>query len=457
MRTWIEKVGPSSSYWCTISFFTRVSEIYKTPLDNCKDQFKFGSCLDEDTNGVMEILFAASCFMSPRLVNMGSLFWVFTREIIRVNVSSVDQLNSLLWNQLLPQTILALEPIVYCLDCLLPGIDIVLSIEGIPQAPHGKLAPSTDKKRPVIMIPSNSSLVFYNNARLSCLDIQRIEVPHAQRQDNALTFKAVRGDRREVRLADICVTGGGIRIEKYDFVRCACISVTGATVGLTIRNVRDFYFGGGRRSSHGHFIDPKIEQCGIAIAIKPACRVICEEVSVSDCGTVFSVSVSDDFLVKRATLQRCGSMGEVFMTPGLRPVFFETMVWIFFNIQWQRFLTCFCCSLGIFPWVLRKRARTADSSRPRPYTAAVGQLYQAPLKNDEMFQVTGPSRSVSSLIFRSWCSVLVVSVLFAFFGCMGGASDFLVSQMRNQQMRMGANRGTISDGVMSLEDASCKK
>lgn len=329
MRAWIEKVGPQSSYWCSIGFFTRVSEMYNMSPDDLSDQFKFGSYLDEETCGVMELFFVASCFKSPVTVNMGMLFWVFAREMIRVRISDVDQLNALLWGQLLSQTILVLDPVVFALDCLLPGIDVVLSIEGTTSDPS--LSTDGTKRKPVIMVPSNTSLVFYNSARLSSLDIQRLDVPNSQRRDSVFTFKGMRGDRREVRIADMSLIGGGVSIDKYDFVRCTSVSVSNSDVGVSVKNVRDFYFGGGYRSSREHFVAPRFVECDLAMSFKTVCRVICEEMYVSRCKTVFKASVSDDFLVRRATFDCCKCLGEVLMTPGLYPLFYETMVGLFLN------------------------------------------------------------------------------------------------------------------------------
>ncbi len=323
MRLWIQKVGPveDTMHWSSTGFYQCISNMYKMDPSALCDQFVFGSSLDSEAKGVMDVLFAAGCFNTPVVELMGSLFWVFAKELIRLYVSDVDFFNLLIWGQPLPQTVLVLAPVVFSLDCMLPGVESVISIEGTVNKDE-KTGEETSESvsRSTIMVPGNTCMVFFNSVRMSGLDICRFLVPYAPQCERAINITGRVPAGKTVRFVDVDMTGGGLSITNIDSVCCLGLSIRDAKTGVSVKHVEEFFFGSG-----GRYI-PVLTNCELAFSLAGLSKASFEEAEFRDSHVVFHARVTNLFEVKRVAVTKCTSMGQVLMNPGNAPMFYRVMV-----------------------------------------------------------------------------------------------------------------------------------
>lgn len=306
--------------WCSSSFYVCISKMYKVNVSDLNSAFSFGTVLDYETKGIMEVLFAVSCFRSASVEAMGSLFWTFARELIRIQVHDVDYFNLLLWGQTLPQTILVLDPIVFQLDCMIPGIENVISIEGTANSSHGVNDLEGSVRRSTIVVPTNTSMVFFNSVKISGIDVKRFLVPYSPVCERCISMTTPVSCGKLVRMMDVEIFGGGVNMSNYESVCCLGITIHEAKTAVSVKRVKDFFFGSGGRDA------PLLDRCELLFMLDGVSKACFEELHFKECRMVFHANVPDLFEVKRVAMTKCDSIGQILMKPGNNPFFYRTMV-----------------------------------------------------------------------------------------------------------------------------------
>lgn len=306
--------------WCSSSFYVCISKMYKTNASDLSSVFNFGTVLDYETKGIMEVLFAVSCFRSASVESMGSLFWIFASELIRIQVHDVDYFNLLLWGQTLPQTVLVLAPVVFQLDCMIPGIENVISIEGTANSSQGVNILGDSVRRSTIVVPTNTSMVFFNSVKISGVDVKRFLVPYAPVCDRCISMTTPVSGGKLVRMMDVEFFGGGLNVSNYDSVCCLGLTIHEAKTGVSVKRVQDFFFGSGGRDA------PLLDKCELIFLLDGVSKACFEELRFNDCRVAFHANVPDLFEVKRVFMTKCDSLGQILMKPGNNPFFYRTMV-----------------------------------------------------------------------------------------------------------------------------------
>ena len=113
-----------------------------------------------EIQGVVDIFFFASVFRTATVEAMGDLFWKFAREMVCMRPRGDDELGYYMESpNVLPQTVICLEPRAYAYDQLNP-ISRELCIEG-----------SVDSKGRVSTIFLQHELRLTASVNLSCVDV----------------------------------------------------------------------------------------------------------------------------------------------------------------------------------------------------------------------------------------------------------------------------------------------
>jgi len=294
--------------------------MYKTSASELDSFLSFGTVLDHETRGIMEVMFAVSCFRAGSFESMGSLFWIFVNELIRVQVKDVDHFNLLLWGQTLPQTVLVLAPVVFVMDSMLPGIEHAISIEGTANPDAGTTTNADYVRRSTIVVPSNTSMVFFNSVRILSVNFKRLVVPYFPVCERCITMTTPVSSGCIVWLANMEMFEGGIHVTNYDSVNCLGLTIREAKTGMSVKRVQDFFFGSGGREA------PVLEKCELAFFMERVNRACFEDICLNQSRVAFDANVSDLFEVRRVAMIQCGSLGQILMKPGNNPLFHRIMV-----------------------------------------------------------------------------------------------------------------------------------
>ncbi len=316
-------------HWCSTSYYACISRMYKTSASELASFLSFGTVLDHEARGIMEVMFAVSCFRAGSFESMGSLFWIFVNELIRVQVKDVDHFNLLLWGQTLPQTVLVLAPVVFVMDSMLPGIEHAISIEGTANPDADTTTNADYVRRSTIVVPSNTSMVFFNSVRILSVNFKRLVVPYFSVCERCITMTTPVSSGRIVWLANMEMFEGGIHITNYESVNCLGLTIREAKTGVSVKRVQDFFFGSGGREP------PVLEKCELAFFMEKVNKAYVEDIRLNHIKVAFDVSVSELFEVKRVAMIQCGSLGRILMKPGNNPLFHGIMVRGFsFSVSW---------------------------------------------------------------------------------------------------------------------------
>lgn len=318
VAAWVKNVGTvdQTLHWCHDELYAHICTMNGMNDDDFQHQFVFGSSLDHATVGVMEILFAASCFECPIVVDMGKLFWVFCRELIRIRVSDVDQLNFLLWGQVVDQTVLVLDPVDFHLDSMIPAIQSVISIEGsFVTSREGYNHYTT------VYMASHSSLIFHGNARVSKLIIKRFEVLGAAKTPFSMIFEGVWGEERKVYIYMLMLHDGGCRVKSYNEVHCDCLMVDDAVVGLHAESIKRIYVQQQGHAQAPQGFHPGFSMCETALTLKFVNHFVCTGCYFKNCFVVWDGRIASVCVVQDVSIMGCVHMGEILMSPGHHPSF----------------------------------------------------------------------------------------------------------------------------------------
>lgn len=324
-------------HWSSGKFFSVVKTIFSTPSQERKFQFLLGSNLDDELHGVMDVVFAASCFPKPDVAAMGQMFWIFAKALLRVYVSSTDELNFLLWGNLLPQTVLFLAPTVFYLDSLIPPIETVLTIEG-------SMHEDESRAMTEIKIHCNGTLIFRADTRIIGVFFHRMQSrPNGVDSiSSMLSFIGKREAPLNITLTLVKISKGGVLLTKCGRVWLQGVSVFRSIAGFLLETVDEFVFNRYPVSeTDTAFKDVGIFNCNFAFSFHDVKTVELTHIRVHGVENVFSGSVLDTFLMSTSCIDSCASMGNLLMISDIRPVFQSVMVkiWNFLVFVYHHSMT----------------------------------------------------------------------------------------------------------------------
>lgn len=324
LREWETNVGPITKtlHWSSNEFIVYVRNLFPLSSQERRKQFVFGSDLDDELLGVMDVAFAASCFMKSDIASMGQLFWIFAKELLRVYVSSTDELNFLLWGTLLPQTVLFLAPITFYMDCMIPPIETVMTIEGTVCADGS--SPCTE-----VRLQSSECLIFRANTRITGIVFRRtgLRTSHANAPNTFLGFVGKKDAPVHVCLSLVQAFDGGLYFMKCGKVKLRGVAVSNAISGLMLDTVEEFVFNrfpGAETDTS--FSDVGVFNCYNAFSLDGVKSVEMNGIRVRNVQNVFSGSVSDTFVMGTSCIDSCRSMGNLLVFSNIRPVFQSVLV-----------------------------------------------------------------------------------------------------------------------------------
>lgn len=312
----------STLHWCKDRVYSRVAVMHAMPFDTLCREFTDGSVLSSMMEGVMDVLFVASCFELPVVVLLGRLFWLLASELINIRVSSVDQLNLLLWNRVLPQTLLVLDPVPFYLDSMIESVDYVVTIQGTVGVSDGTYPPT----RTVLMVPSSSVLGFCDSVRLSKLEVRHFEVDGVNQTEHVLGFSCTDGEDKVIFLQGVDVYDGGCSISGYGKVHTNHFSVTNTSVGVTVENVGQMFITATQNVLSEAGFKSGVFSCGLGFSFAGVSTFVGSGVCIRRCGVVFDVRVKRVFVLEDSCVLKCDSFGEILSSPVCIPSFHRNMV-----------------------------------------------------------------------------------------------------------------------------------
>ena len=313
-------------HWANDLLYYTIHDTNKQPLVSLQKQFCFNSPLDTVTKGVMDVMFAASCFQLPIVIELGQLFWMFARELIRLRVSTVDHLNFLLWGVVLPQTVLVLDPVTFTLDSLIPPIKTQITIQGRVETQTSDDEVFETSTRTILLVPSNSSLIFLSDVRLCTLTVKQVENPAYRQSECVLQFLGFGPRALNLYMNGVELVNAGCSVVNYDKVHCNHLSVTDAVVGFLGTNIKDLYLTG----THTHLLETEVKTgfyfCDTALSLRDISTFVCAKHTIFNCHVVFDAKISKVCVVEDSAIYECTHMGELLTCSNCVPSFVSCKV-----------------------------------------------------------------------------------------------------------------------------------
>lgn len=214
--------------------------------------------------GVMDFFFTTSCFAFPVVLTMGPLFWMFAKAFIVLEVSDSDMLNFLLWDKVLAQTVLALEPTFYAIDSLMDPISVPLTIKGRrgPQGAHT-----------IVAIASHANLWFMCSVRLSTLSLEHYTTDAPSSAQFLVRMIGTRGLRLTAELTNVDVMGAGIEATNFWTVTCTNVNFEDASCALHVTSAFSLDVKG-EQSDDPLAVTPCFNRCELAISTRDVAHVV---------------------------------------------------------------------------------------------------------------------------------------------------------------------------------------
>jgi len=353
MDRWVEHVGPKdeSLHFVKPGAFTDFEHMMGLDLEGQRTLFQHHdspiSLLGHRTQGVMDTLFAASCFQLPSVLAMGRHFWLLARALVLFEVSNSDQLNSILWGLVLPQTVVAMDAEEFYMDSLLDPVHVPMKLKGCV----GHLRMTT------LYVQSDSNMIFFDDVCFENVCFLHTP-PHPDRcvsrlrkfvvelrgvcsfQTNVPTAVAV--------LKHVEFSYGGLRVYRYGDVLCEDVHFHDAKCGLSLHDV-------GCVSLESHFLglgtDPfsGFDYCDLALSAEKVGSLDLEDQSFNGVLQIFDVEIFSEFEMVTCYISDADTyIGKITMPEGCDPVFHGITVSLFMNVlPLPRFpLSLFVCCRG---------------------------------------------------------------------------------------------------------------
>ena len=323
IEKWETNVGSidSTLHWVKEELHYHIYCMNKMSLDMLQCEFSEQRTLDKLATGVMDVLFISACFKLPSVDAMGPLFWIFARELIQLHLASVDQLNSLLWGLVLPQTVIVLEPKKYALDSLLDPIIVPLTIQG----------QQTDQGVTTVEVSSQTSLVFFNNARLDKIRFVQTLPVSMPPTEFIVKFSGYGGCKLVASMTDVEFVRAGFSVQFYNRMQCNHVFVSRAVIGIHARNVEQLSILG--YGSNEMCDSPTgFDACALGMQFMDVDLLLIENQAFSGTEKIFHACVKTSCIVRNCSADNCPNLGTILMAGHATPVFvdFEVSVSVYF-------------------------------------------------------------------------------------------------------------------------------
>lgn len=332
LDAWHSAVGDTEStlHWCGDALFARVAHMNSMSLDELKRELSVGSLLDRSITGIMDLMFVTSCleFTGPSV--MGTLFWAFAREIIRVRVSCVDQLNLLLWKRPLAQTILVLDPVPFFIDSMVPYIETVLSIQGTIVRSNEQDSHEGSTARTILMIASTSTLLFRNSVSLSALQVIHVEASGSRQMEYALSFVGNGLAGLSLALQAVEVRNGGCFVTHYHQVNANHFGVINASTGFNARNVDQLFITATHKRLADIGFDSCFLHCEVALNMVGVSTFVGTGLTVAQCHVICDAKIKKIFVLENSHFEKCFAWGEILSSPTCTPSLYNNEVFCVF-------------------------------------------------------------------------------------------------------------------------------
>lgn len=453
VATWVKNVGRvrKTLHWASEPFYFYLHGMLSMSLQDVQAEFKQGSRMDGLSKGVMEVMFWVSCFQPPVVVALGDCFWDLARELIRLQVSNVDQLNYLFWGGLIPQTVIVLEAREYQMDSMIPPIKADISIEGcVCPVEHTNLSEEhvqEDETRTVLRISSHSSLIFTGSVRLLNLTVSQSEMSSVHTlSEVSMKFIGLEPDHATIVMDGVKMCSAGCSVSNYSKVNCNHFSVTGAMAGFIGYNIKSLHMAG----SQTHLENPSFKTgfffCDTAMLLRDVTSFIVTKQTFYENNVVFDMRVRAVCIVEDSVIARCDHMGEIMTSVNCHPTFIRVVVsyCALSLIRFDSFETNFhfvCRLILLYLIWLKERSSPARSMRLFlfPILSSVSSVHHFIPKKFETFH--GLSCPLPRCLGSP--SFLYGTVEYVFpYPCelswSEPSSEILVSQIKDQQIKNGA-------------------
>ena len=332
IKNWEENVGPlgRSLTRSTPGLVSYISELGGMRLKTIRKAFREQVGFNEYIVGIMDLLFFASGFDLDRVRSMGSLFWSFCKHMIQLHVPDSDRLNLLLYDRVLPQTILCLEDIEYRLDYMLSDINCELAF-------RGKIVCNEDNSiRSKTKILLQREISFIHDTEIEAVDFQHRE---PSMTTFLVGFLGLPGADSciQVHLKDVRFEGGGIKCIHVRIVQMMNVSFRNCGIAFYMNNVCNaFIFSNPDRSVDHEEERGVFSHCELAMFFFKVKTLDVRHVEFRNCKEIVDGIVSHSFEVTECLFSSNNKMGKLIMSVGKRPLFFGNQVLYFVKL-----LLCF--------------------------------------------------------------------------------------------------------------------
>lgn len=330
--TWINKIGSmeKTMHWAKEELYHQIHRMMRLSDEKLAFELHPGSITDSMTNGVMDVMFLASCFNFPLVRVMGDRFWSFTKELINLQVSSSNHLNSLLWGLVLPQTVVILDAKRYEMDPLLTPISVDITIKGsyLETASHSLQSDQVVEKT-VLAVNSETKLFFTASARLMGITFEQVHYSSlvSKRSDTVMEFMGWGFDPLVLFMKDVHLVNAGCSVSAFDKVHCSQCSVTDSELGFHVTNVKDLFFSGGDLFyPKGSGVKTGFFNCELSLYVRDVFYLLVCQQHFDHCDTVFDFKVQNRCIVENCKISSCNCMGAIMTSPNCTPSLIDLVV-----------------------------------------------------------------------------------------------------------------------------------
>jgi hypothetical protein len=342
VSNWEQRVGPmeATMHWASDQMYGWIHRANTRDLASLQLEFTRRRFLDPVTTGVMEVFFVSSCFQLPRVKAMGQRFYALANRIILLSLTTTDDLNLMLYDVVLPQTVIMLEAHTYHLDSFHPPITVALTIQGC----------RTEQGSTSLVIYCQSALKVWSKEGIRFYDIDFAQGPSSAvaPADWLLDICGDRWCNPVVHLSCVTFSGAGFKVTDVGSLYCNFVAVDQANVGVCMDHVRDIIFVGSNDKEVARTTHAGFENCELAMRATDCYRLSIAHQTYGDCKSVFDMCLRETCLVRDSIIDECNKLGCILMAGCRCPVFTNVQVDQGIDGFSER---CLCIASDIYPIV----------------------------------------------------------------------------------------------------------
>lgn len=306
IKNWVDNVGEMkyTMHWSSPDLMAMIQRLHRMPLSELRGSFDYWDSVCAHMKGIADILFTASCFRVPFVVRLGALFWAFARELLLVKLDTSDDLNLFLSGTIMAQTVMVLGLRPYYLDSEVPYLPCNITIKGSDSG--------------VSDTTFSQTIVWLHEQGLrfgAGVYMYRVRLAHVDQNPLNCAIR-VRGDVKattHVRLEDVMVSRGGVRLSKCRSANTFDLCVEDTLVGLYIHDV-DLLSVNPRLDPGRGFVSSEkalFRLCKTAVYIIRA-RFFCSCFQIfHQCLFVYNACIDCKMAIADCEFRECGKMGQV--------------------------------------------------------------------------------------------------------------------------------------------------